>query len=406
MIRPERRTRGDLLAALAIAVVVAVAGVLIWWTSDARATISRPAAAPSPSIMPAHALPAALDQLWTAASSKTNGPIVVGGTVVTGNGHDVVGHDPDTGTQRWLFARDRDLCGVTWIYNLAVAVYPDSRGCGQVSTVDGSTGQRGPTRTGYADKQITLSTDGTTVLAAGATRVEMWRSDMVRTLAWGPLDAPINPPVQPQPPCTFVSMAASSDAVSILESCPNVADLKLTMLKVAKEDVSPDQRYAEQTGVDAKAGAKVLVVSGLRTAVYLPTPQPRVAVYDETGAQISSTLLPKPSSPVAATSRTSSLFTYWTGDSVVVLDAYTLTYRYTIAASDGATPIGPGEVIAGRLLIPVTGGMGVYDPATGAPDHVIPVNRPGVQGPVRVSAAGTTVLEQRGDLLVALGQRR
>jgi hypothetical protein len=405
MIRPERRTRGDVLVALAIAVVVAVAAVLIWWTSDARATISRPAATPAPGLVMARALPAALDQLWTAASPKTSTPIVLGSTVVTGDGHEVVGHDSETGTQRWLFARDRDLCGMTWIYDLAVAVYPDSRGCGQVSTVDASTGRRGPTRSGYADKEVTLSSDGTTVLSAGATRVEMWRSDMVRTLAWGPLDAPVNPPVQPQPPCTFVSAAASSDAVSILQACPNTPDLKLTMLKVTKEDVSPDQRYAEPTGVDPKSGAKVLAVSGLRTAVYLPTPQPRVVVYDETGAQVSSTLLPKPSSPAAVTSHASSLISYWTGDSVMLFDANTLTYRYTIAPTSGATPIGPGQMMAGRLLVPVTGGMAVFDPATGAPDHVTPVNRPGVQGPVTLGAAGTTVLEQRGDVIVALGAR-
>ena len=44
MVRPERRTKGDMLAAAAIAVVVAATASLIWWTSDARATISRPAA--------------------------------------------------------------------------------------------------------------------------------------------------------------------------------------------------------------------------------------------------------------------------------------------------------------------------------------------------------------------------
>ena len=48
MVKPERRTRADLLAAAAIAVVVAVVAALIWWTSDARATISRPAASPVP----------------------------------------------------------------------------------------------------------------------------------------------------------------------------------------------------------------------------------------------------------------------------------------------------------------------------------------------------------------------
>ena len=41
---PNAAPSGDMVAAAAIAVVVAVAAALIWWTSDARATISRPAA--------------------------------------------------------------------------------------------------------------------------------------------------------------------------------------------------------------------------------------------------------------------------------------------------------------------------------------------------------------------------
>jgi hypothetical protein len=149
----------------------------------------------------------------------------------------------------------------------------------------------------------------------------------------------------------------------------------------------------------------VLVVSGQRTAVYLPAPQPRVVVFDETGAQISSTMLPKPPSPAATTSLGGSLFTYWTGDSVIALDADTLVYRYTVAASDGAVPIGPGGMMAGRLLIPLSSGLGVYDPATGAPERVIPVDRPGVQGPVMLGVTGTTVVEQRGAQIVALGER-
>ena len=48
MVKPERRTRADVLVAMAIAAVVVVTAGLIWWTSDARATISRPAATRSP----------------------------------------------------------------------------------------------------------------------------------------------------------------------------------------------------------------------------------------------------------------------------------------------------------------------------------------------------------------------
>ena len=50
-----------------------------------------------------------------------------------------------------LRPRRADLCGVTYVYNDAVAVYPDDRGCGQVTTIDGQTGRRHYTRTAYAD---------------------------------------------------------------------------------------------------------------------------------------------------------------------------------------------------------------------------------------------------------------
>ena len=183
MVKPERRTRGDVVAAVAIAVVVAVDAALVWWTSDARATISRPAATPVPTLTPAKAVPCALRQLWTAASPKTTTPLVVAGSVVTGDGRSVEGRDPATGNALWSYSRDLDLCGVTWVYQYAVAVYPDSRGCGQVSTIDAKTGPRGPTRTGYADPEVTLSSDGTTVLSAGDSRLELWRSDMVRMLS-------------------------------------------------------------------------------------------------------------------------------------------------------------------------------------------------------------------------------
>ncbi len=400
--KPERRTRGDILAASAIVVVVAVATTLIWWNSDARATVSRPAATPAPAVSTAHEVPANLRQLWTAQSPRTDGPVIVGDTVVTGDGGEMVGRDPMTGQQRWTFARDRDLCGMTSVYNLAVGVYPDVRGCGQVSSVVARTGDRGPTRTGYADRQITLSTDGTTVLAAGRTRIEMWRTDLVRTLAYGDLDAPVNPPLPPKPPCQFLSAAASTERAAILETCASFPDVRLTLLKVSKEDVNPDEKFVQQPGLKADSGARVLALSDLRTAVYLPLPQPRVVVYDETGQEVSSVLLPRPPGPDIKVSRAGSLITVWMGDTVAVLDASTLAFRYTIA-SGSAVPLGPGEMMADRLLIPVTGGIGVYAPVTGDFERLIPVDRGVVAGPIVPRVVGTAVVEQRGGTVVALG---
>jgi hypothetical protein len=89
----------------------------------------------------------------------------------------------------------------------------------------------------------------------------------------------------------------------------------------------------------------------------------------------------------------------------MVFETGNLTPRYTIAAGDTTAPLGPGAMMAGRLLVPVTGAIGVYDPVSGANERYIPVNRaPSTPGRAVVPAvAGSGVFEQRGDTVVALG---
>jgi hypothetical protein len=403
MVKPERRTRTDLAVAAAIAAIVVLAAALIWWTSDARATNSRPARAAVPNLVPAHDVPAALRQLWSAPSPKTTQPVVAAGSVVTGDGSTVEGHDPRTGKQLWSYSRDLQLCGVTWVYQYAVAVYPDVRGCGQVSTIDGSTGMRGPSRSAYADPEVTLSSDGTTVLSAGDSRLELWRSDMVRMLSYGSLDARIKPDIPGPVLCRLVSAAASSSAVSVLEACPRQADLRLTLLRPAKEEDTPDTRYVQLPGVGEDSGARVVAVSDTTTAVYVPTPKPTLNIIDETGATVASTLLPKPPSPAATATRTGDVITWWTGDSVMVFDANGLRYRYTVTPSAGNAAVGPATILAGRLLVPVTTGYDVFDTTTGASQRHIPLQRSPSQAAVVPAVAGPALLEQRGTTLVALG---
>jgi hypothetical protein len=405
MVKPERRTRGDMVAALAIVAVVAVVAALIWWTSDARATISRPAATPVPSLTQAREVPASLRQLWAVASPHTTMPVVAGGSVVTGDGRTVEGRDPATGATLWSYARDVDLCGVTWVYHYAVAVYPDARGCGQVSTIDGKTGRRGPARTGYADPDVTLSSDGTTVLSAGDSRLELWRSDMVRMLSYGAIDARIKPDVPASPVCRLVSAAASSTAVSVLEACPQQPDLRLTLLRPADEEDTPEVKYVPQPGLTDDSGARVIAVSETTTAVYVPTPKPTVNIVDDTGATIASTLLPKPPSPQATASQAGGLITWWAGDSVLVFEANGLRYKYTVSPSGGNVPLGPAAMMAGRLIVPVTAGYDVFDAGTGVGERHLPLGRPAIRSAIVPAVAGSTVLEQRGDTVVALGAR-
>ena len=411
MVRPERRTAGDLVVAAMLTVAVVVAGVVIWWTSDARATVSRPASDSATNPPSAAMVPAALTQLWTAPSPVTRAPVMVSGTVITGNGREMAGLDPTTGEQRWSYARGVDLCAVSWIYRYAVAVYPDSRGCGQVSTVVAANGQRGPARTSYADATVTVTSEGSAVLSAGTSRLELWRSDMVRVLSYGEIDARVKPSARGRGQgCTLVSAAAASSAVSVLESCSGQSDLQLTLLRAGKEEAEPETKHVSEPGVAADSGARVLAVTdsdtGTNTAVYLPAPQPRVEVVDETGTTIAKTLLPAKPSPASAdlqVSRPTGLVCWWTGDAVMVFDSGSLTYRYTVGAAGATVPLGPAALMADRLLIPVSGGVGVFDKATGARERVIPVSRaPGVAA-VFPAVSGPTVLEQRGDTVVGLG---
>jgi hypothetical protein len=403
MVKPERRTRGDVLAAVAIVVVLAVAAGLIWWSSDARATISRPAAAPVPSLKAARDVPSALRELWTAASPKTNRPVVAGGAVVTGAGREVDGRDPVTGNVLWSYARNVDLCGVTYVYHDAVAVYPDTRGCGQVTTIDGQTGRRHYSRTAFADPEVKLSSDGSTVLSVGRTRLELWRSDMVRMIGYGALDARIKPDVPAQPLCAMASAAASSGAVSVLQKCPGQRDMRLALLVPADQEDEPKTKIVQLPGVPADADARVIAVSDTTTAIYLPTPRPVVNVIDDTGTTIASTALPGPASPNATASHTGDLVTWWTGDSVLVFDANGMRYKYTVTPVNGQAPVGPATLMAGRLLVPVTTGYDVFNPETGAGEAHIAVPRTPAATAVVPGVAGSTLLEQRGDTLVALG---
>ncbi|OBF84544.1 hypothetical protein A5791_24145 [Mycobacterium sp. 852002-51163_SCH5372311] len=404
MVRPERRTKGDIVAAATIALVVAVVAALIWWTSDARATVSRPAASPAPNPTPAKYVPTELKQLWSAASPATTAPVVVGGSVTTGDGRQVQGHDPATGETRWSYSRDTDLCGLSWVYHFAVAVYRDDRGCGQVSTIDGATGRRGPARSSYADPAVRLSADGTTVLSAGQTRLELWRSDMVRMLVYGETDARVKPSARGlHSGCRLESAAASSSAVSVLEACTNQADLRLVLLRPGKDDDEPQQHLVTEPGIRPGSGARVLAVSDTNTAVYLPLPQPRVDIIDETGATVASTLLPKPPSSSAVASPAGNLVTWWTGDSLMVFETGKLSLRYTIASGETATPLGPGAMMAGQLLVPITGGLGIYDPLSGENTSFIPVSRQPSTSAVVPAVSGSRVFEQRGDTVVALG---
>jgi hypothetical protein len=371
----------------------------VWLRSDARGTTSITATEPATPAPAALTVPETLAEAWRVTSGATTTPMVGIGAVMTADGGAVTGHDPRTGSVLWSYQRNMPLCGSVGAWQNAVAVYRDQRGCSQVTELAGDTGNRVAARSSYNDDTLTLSFDGTYVLALGPNRLEVWRSDLVRTLEYGYVDAPVNPRSQPRSGCALNSAASSSSQVAVLERCPGDEGDRLTVLHPAPKDpTKPEEKgSAVLTGID---GARVLATAGERVLLYLPeaaAQTPRLAVYDSTATAVIEYGLnnPLPADATVADAGASTLL--WTGNSVISLRESDLSPEWT--APDA---IGPGAAMGGRILMPVPGAIAVLDVTTGRELRRIPVDRGVVSEPISTAVLGGTVFEQRGTEVVAL----
>ncbi|WP_431952624.1 Rv3212 family protein [Nocardia lijiangensis] len=411
MLAPERRTRADIISAVAIAVLVAVAALVVWARGDATGTESVIAQTPATTPPTADKLPVNLRELWHAPDDASARALASGGAVITGSEGTVTGRDPATGAELWRYRRDMPLCGVEAQFGMVIAVYRDQRGCSQATLLAGDTGERRTARSSYMDPSVRLSVDGTYVLAQGERRLEMWRSDLVRTLEYGYVDAPVNVKTQPRKGCTLLSAASSSSRLAVLERCPDDPAARLTVLNPAPKDNTVPEEYGSHVLAGAGAdspGVRVIAVSDSRIVLYLPggtvsgagesTP-PRLAVYDSTGNPLVVHQLSAPLAENVTTTRIGSSYLVFTGNSLIALNASTFDPLW--AASNA---LGSPALMAGRLLMPVAGGLAVLDPTSGAEVGRIPVERPGYTGgPISLAVLGTTVLELRDGELHALG---
>ncbi|MCP9623394.1 PQQ-binding-like beta-propeller repeat protein [Nocardia otitidiscaviarum] len=405
MLAPERRTRADIVIAAAIAALVAIAAVVVWWTSDARSTESVTAdrtltAPPTPD-----RLPSDLRELWRAPDGAAQRALTVGGVAVTADGSTVTGRDPRTGEQVWMYRRDLPLCGVESQFGMVVATYRDDRGCSQTTQLYGETGARQTARSSYMDDRVELTVDGTHVLALGPRRLEMWRSDLVRTLEYGYVDAPVNPNTQPRSGCRFLSAASSSKNLAVLERCPDEDADRLTVQNSAPKDATvPDVHSSHVLTAPGGAdeNARVLAVSDSRVALYLPrsgSSEPRLALYDISGNPVANYPLPADFTDGARTARIGSTVYAFTGNSLIALNSTTLAPSWILESV-----LGTPALMSGRLLVPVADGLAAVAPDTGATSSLITVRRSDYHGePISVAVVGPTVLERRGGQLYALG---
>lgn len=405
MLAPERRTRTDLLVAAALVATVLVAASVVWFRSDARGTTSVTWDGPASALPAARSLPSGLDELWRAPSPATARPLVDRGTVTTAVGGLVVGRDPVSGDERWRYDRDRDVCAVTTAWGDAVAAYRDPRGCGQVTALDAASGTRSAQRTSDADDPIRLVATKNHVIAFGDTRLEMWRSDLVRTVEYGRVDALVNPNAQPRSGCELLSADADGSLLAVLEQCEGESSGRLTLLDSTPDDAQKPEQYTSSVLPEAvrDAGARIVAVVDDRTAVYLPPDAPagpRVATYDLEGALVDTHDLTRPAGTLGGPAEVhGDVLVWWNGQDTVGLD--TADYRPRWIVED---TLGYGDSMAGALLLPVDGALLAVDASTGTVDRRIEVDRGESRDDVvSVAVAGDIVLEQRSGEVVALG---
>jgi len=403
---PERRTRWDLTAAAVLVAVVLGVTATLWWTSDARRTtvITAPGPAAAPSAM--EQLPAALSEAWRAPSPASPSPLVQGATVVTGSAGTVDGRDLRTGSVRWSYQTDRPLCTVAAAFHNVIAVYQRGKTCSEVTALDWDSGRRGPQRTGPVEAPTRLAAEGSQVAASGQHYLEVWRSDLVRTLAYGRLPTPAQPRTQPRPDCFHGSMAVGSGEgsrgrLAVVERCPGER-VRLTVQR--SDPKEPDQPEVIFSVLLPGQQARVIALSGDQVAAALPDPA-RLVVLDGQGKTVAEHPLAVPDADlrgdppggVVDIASTATELYWFTGSATVALDPGDLRPRWTHPGS-----LGPGSEVAGRLLLPVPGALAVLDTTSGEQIGALPVDRGGYRGPVDTAVSGSVVLEQRGDTLVAL----
>lgn len=405
MARRHFRRPSDYLALAVIVIVTVVTFGLVRNGSDAHNTQSQTADVAVTQPADPDRPPPSLAEAWQAPSAATPQPVTSGGTVVTGDASQVIGRDPFTGKQRWRYARDYPLCTVAPAWSRILAVYRKNGWCGETTALDAGTGKRGPQRNGDVQPGTQLVTDGVYVTATGSTLLTTVRSDLVQTMVYGDQPDANNAGRQPRTGCTYRSVAVDNGRIGVVEHCR--ADQGMDRFSVYEAtNTDADRPKVDYSVKLPAAGARVIAMNGEYAAVVVPSPTPRMLVLSQDDGSITTQypvqipagdLAGLPPGRVVPVTK-GAAETYWfTGSSVTALNPATFRPEWTVPGT-----LGPPALYAGRALVPVPGGLDLLDASTGQRLGHYPVDRKGYTGPVTVSTLGPVVLEQRGNLLVAL----
>lgn len=416
---PERRTRADLAvtAGITVTVVAVVAGA--WLHSDARGTDHTTAGAGgavAPSSTTSVPVPTAVEQRWRTPTDASVSPVPVtlDGAVVSTSDRGISVLDADDGHEVWHYRRNRELCGVGSGWSRIVTVFRGPKGCGDATSFTVSTGQYVDTRSALAPDTVSVFQSLDHIGLLGTDRVELWRSDLVRTVETGHREIVVNPGTDIRDGCTFTSALTRKSVLAVATDCPGASDGDRT---VSLLDAEPKEADEPETTHDftVPSGSELVAVGQNAAVIYVPGSGVRaVDPSDDSGSRFqvlrtdgSFEQYPADPSPLFRDRVPGTLFvprtadlphhmTWFDGERLIAFGPTTLEPRFSLPA------LGTGAAMGQRLLVPVKDGIAVVDWSDGHTEKVLPVDRGSWTGPVTLKVQGDTVIEQRGDELVGL----
>lgn len=430
---PEQRSRRDLIAVVLIALALVVTILGVWAFSQAGSVERELAAQPlSESPQPAGSkndpstIPASVKPLWD--RPNTTGLLVTAkGGVLAVEGRKATMFAAKDGREVWSYTRDRDICGAASDWDRIILVFRSPKGCGEAVSFDASTGQYAHTRDAIAAENVDMFTSNSNVGTISPTRIELWRSDLVRTVEVGKQEAPPQANQQPNTECAFTSALMRQDLLATSQKCPGRDQRLVRLLKTTPKRNDTPEKYHQFT---VPAGAEVVAVSKDKAVIYIhgngvraaskddqqgsrfqilsedgkfsqvPADPSRMYGQHQDGANAGEVSyggsVPGVLQPYAAD--LPHHITWWDGERLIAFHPTTLEPLLTVQGA-----IGTGDDMGGRALVPVKNGIAVVNWDNGQLERTIPVDRAGYQGPVVLKVTDGKIVEKRGDTTVVLG---
>ncbi|WPF66657.1 MULTISPECIES: hypothetical protein [unclassified Corynebacterium] len=404
---PLRRTRRDLIATAALAVlgIAAVTGVAL--TSPIRSAHPNPYAGEYSAPPSLDAVPAAFVEEWEAPDVPTPGvnrPLYAYGLTFSRDDHTVYARD-HRGEVLWSYGRDdHEICSLGTAWGSVVITYRNGGGCGDAVALDAKTGEYEHTRSALNSADTAAVASNDRIGTVSPERVELWRSDLVRTVEYGDVEAKQEPELQPHEECSITSALTRKDVLAVTEVCPGEEGTWLRMQEATPES----SREPEITGevLLPEEGVRLVSVGESAAAVYIPGQRPRIASFDTAGVELASREVEP--SPLIEEAPAEEIFSPRTADLPSRMSWFDGQRLYLFHPNDLSVSqviedaIGTGAALAERLLYPTAAGIAIADAEGTHTERTVEVARPQEASVIALAVVGDTVVERRDGNLVGL----